>query len=853
MRSIALLAATTLSCGGGASSCGSGTGASYTFPVDDPSRPDAVLQSEVGRVRITQDFLDFVRPNLPGVLRSALANTPGLALDSSGALRIPLPRAQLFGIGVASADLEDAEAVLWLDDLERALELRFETPNQARMILRDLRLGLAGRLRGDLLGDYSCPFVGDLGTPPFQHAAVVTLDLVIDPGVGPRPDTPLDVRAQLQNLELSQLDIRVLGSNVYCQEPECTDCAVEILGNCIDPGGPCAECSVACGGIATATVELSEALLDVVRPLLLDALRPAIEGLIEDALRELNGQRAGFEAQLSLQELTGLEFIRGEAIGTLLGAPPGRFPVVDRDGLGMELGLEGGFEGPLGECVGALDPFVPRSGPAPEPRARDSQGRPQHAVASIAASLVNQLLHAAHGSGSLCLQLGTDDVRELTGGGFSLNATVLGLLASNLEALADQRAPVIVELKPRKPGRIALGSGAETGMDDMGNPVRDWLVQLSVDELGVAFHVLIEDRYVRLFEVTTDVFAGLNVVVKPNNDLELALGDIRIDNIQEVFSELIPDADFSMVLPTFLDLALGAFLSEPVTFDVNLTSALSDALGVPIGLRVNELVRDGAMQDFLTVSLTFTSSEAVAFRRGVETLATLAPEADLVEETPDGRRPTGRIRLDVGTGLPHDVQADLEYQLRVDGTMWSVFRPPSPDGTLHVSHALLRAPGSHRVEVRARALGDYRSLDSSPIRLDALVDIHAPTLSVRWVDEGLEVTARDREDENGERLTLQLALDDLPSSLVPLAAGKVILPFGEILGRRLTLMALDGAGHRSAPLVVRVPNAPGDPERPAANPGPSGGCRDVPPGSISTWLLLLLALGLGRGARRART
>ncbi|MEL6185649.1 MAG: hypothetical protein AAFU79_13585, partial [Myxococcota bacterium] len=413
---------------------------------------------------------------------------------------------------------------------------------------------------------------------------------------------------------------------------------------------------------------------------------------------------------------------------------------------------------------------------------------------------------------------------------------------------------VIVELKPRQPGQISLGSGEQTGVDAMDNPVLDWLVQLSIDELGVAFHVLIEDRYVRVFEVTTDVFAGLNVVVKPNNDLELALGDLRIDNIEEVFSELIPNADFSMVLPTFLDLALGAFLSEPVTFDVNLTSALSDALDVPIGLRVNDLYRDGSGQDFLTLSLTFTSSEAVAMKRGLATAASLAEAPGLVRPTQDGPVPTGRVRLQVGEDLPYELQRDLEYQVRVDGTMWSVFRTPSPDGVLHVSQALLQIPGRHRVEVRARRRDDYTSLDLSPVVLDAIVDVSPPTVSARWGREGLEVTVRDAEAPDGQGLALEVTLDaETPRYITRMAAGAVVLPYAELLGRTVSLVAVDGMGHRSLPLVVQAPQSPADETE---DDEPSG-CAQVGVSGSGTGLVLLGLLAvlrrlLQRGSRRAK-
>ena len=39
-------------------------------------------------------------------------------------------------------------------------------------------------------------------------------------------------------------------------EPECQDCAVEIGGTCLDPGGRCTECRVFCGGLTDGLLSL---------------------------------------------------------------------------------------------------------------------------------------------------------------------------------------------------------------------------------------------------------------------------------------------------------------------------------------------------------------------------------------------------------------------------------------------------------------------------------------------------------------------------------------------------------------------------------------------------------------------
>src|SRR5262245_1154575 len=91
--------------GGGCSGCGSGT---YNFPLNDPNRPDAIVQTEAARLRITQAFLDFIRPQLPAVIRSQFAGTSGTRVDADGVLHIPIPDQDLFDIGVAEARMRNA-------------------------------------------------------------------------------------------------------------------------------------------------------------------------------------------------------------------------------------------------------------------------------------------------------------------------------------------------------------------------------------------------------------------------------------------------------------------------------------------------------------------------------------------------------------------------------------------------------------------------------------------------------------------------------------------------------------------------------------------------------------------------
>lgn len=852
---------TAMSCGGG--SCGGGgcTGCgdgSYEFPDGDPSRPDAVVQDDVLRVRITQDFLDFIRPQLPAVIGSQLANQGGgMYVDANNILHIPLPDTTLFDIGVAEAEMRDSEALLWLDDLTDRLDLQFEEPNGARLTIDMIRIGLDIRLKENVIGaDSSCPVFGDLGSGPLKHAAEISVNALIDPGVGPDPDYDLDIRFALDAIALDDLAVDVPGGSVYCQEPECQDCAVSIAGTCLDPGGRCNECHIFCGGITNAVVSLANSLIDLLRPLLNSLLRPVLQNIIGDVLNDLNGSSAKIETQLDLASLAGIDALRAaNPIGLFAAPNPGRFPVVNRNGLGMEITMSSGTEAEIAPCIGELDPFLPMPGPVPEPPATDSRNRPYHLWTTFGSTYINQFLYTAHRSGTLCMKLSSEDIRELTGGSFTLNASLLSLLASDLSKVATDRAPVILEIKPRTPGFMELGTGEVIGMDAMGNDLYDWLMKLNIEDIGVAFHVFMHDRYVRVFEVTTDVFIGLNVNILPDNTLEVEVGELRIDDFAEEFNELLPNADFEEILPTLLDLALGAFLNDSLRFDLDITDAVSDALGgAPIFLRVNELHRDGVQEDYLSMTLTMTSSRTTNLTLAAQTIARLHPSEDGLVERLDGvRRPTGRVRIIVGEGLHYDDQTALEYQVRVDGGLWRAARPARPDGTLFVEDPKLKMPGRHVIEVRSRYIGDYTSLDVTPVAIDAVVDPFAPQIRALHDADAIAIDVVDLDTLDLTKLELEARRDDGTWYAVAVkpwddGTARAFIGYGELGDAEvLSLRARDPAGNESAVATVRL----GLTSEPAAETTSGCACtgeqRRAPSAS---WLLVgLLGFGLLRRRR----
>jgi hypothetical protein len=751
-----------VSCGGGGSCGGSGCGGcgggNYQFPINDPSRPDAIVQPQVARLRITQTFLDFIRPQLPAILKAELGSTPGASVDANNVLHYPIADTSFGGLGF-TVGTHATDALIFLDDIDNNLTIQFETPSDIHLTVTHLRVGVSGTLQAcvPIAGCGGCPLTGTIGPGPEDHAAEISLDMHIDPNVGPDPMRALNFGVQVSDVSLDQLSITVPGGNGFI-----------------------------CDTVVGSILNIASDLVNLIRPLLNTILKPILQNLVANALNGLNGKTAKIQQQIDVAKLLNLSSSsHSNPFGILIAADPGTFPVVDRGtGLGMEVTTSGGAEGKLADCIGDLPDFVPMKGPIPDLMGTDSMMRPYHIGLTLASSLLNQMLYAAHRSGSLCIKLGTEDVRNLTKGKFTMNAALLSLLSADVAKLATDKAPVILELKPRQPGHIALGSGMKTGQDAMGHDIYDWLIKLDLNQMGIAFHVLMQDRYVRLFEVTTDIHLGINLTILPDNKLEANIGNLKLDNFSQTFNEILPNADFGMLLPSLIEIATQALLSNALKFDLDVSSTLSNALhGAPIYMRINDIFRDGMNQDYLTLTITFTSTPS-HLMLAADTRAELAKNDGLVERNEVLARPTGVVRLLVG----NDPARPLEYQASVDGGLWRTFTAPSADGIIVFEDAHLFISGAHTIDVRARYAGEYTTLDPTPASLTAIVDPNPPTLEARILGDHVAVSVVDRETPIDEELTLEGRLDDGTFFALPLSRT------GDEIGTRVASFALSAAG-----------------------------------------------------------
>jgi hypothetical protein len=158
-------------------------------------------------------------------------------------------------------------------------------------------------------------------------------------------------------------------------------------------------------------------------------------------------------------------------------------------------------------------------------------------AASLSKATLNQLGFSIYNGGVLCLALDSYAVHALTGGGFGFTVGALDLLTGGrLAQYADPAAPIFLALAPEEPPTFTLGEGT----------MNDPHIQLSIKKLRVSVYVWMYERYARLFEVSTDVAAGLNITPNPmTRELTIAVATgPTINNFQQLYNELMPDVDF---------------------------------------------------------------------------------------------------------------------------------------------------------------------------------------------------------------------------------------------------------------------------------------------------------------------
>ena len=526
--------------------------------------------------------------------------------------------------------------------------------------------------------------------------------------------------------------------------------------------------------------------------------------------------------------------------GRMLGALPGTTGGIDlyevaggyatTDGGGIALGLLGGMlpAGGEGDRCGP-----PATAPAPvtippsayfQGNARPDTNAPFDIAIGVHENQLDRFAYSAYDGGMLCLTIGTSTVDLISSG-------TLGLFIPSLLNLAGpESVPMAVGLRPQSPPTITLG--LNTFIDDgAGNlSVDEPLLDLQFSQMEIDFFAAIEDQYVRVFTLVADVHLPVGLQVA-GGEIVPVLGDLQgaFTNLSVKNSEALTESpeDLAGIFPTILEVALGQ-LGSLGGFEVPSLGGLN--------ISVTEIT---AVDDKAFLAIFGELEPATMAGPPVDTTAAITglaiPDTDTFA-TP--RRWTAEARPRLGLELGGS-EPGLEWQVRVDGGMWSAWSP-HPRRTI-APHAFW-VQGRHRVEVRARRIGDPGSIDRTPAVIEPVIDTIAPTPVLERGEGWVRITGRDNAARR-LRVRWRFGDDDWVTGPVPFTV--------PVLGRRvedLAVEVIDEAG-----LVARAGGASAiaAPAPFHGTPGDAGcGCAASGGGESSAVLALLVALGLSRRVRR---
>jgi hypothetical protein len=423
-------------------------------------------------------------------------------------------------------------------------------------------------------------------------------------------------------------------------------------------------------------------------------------------------------------------------------ATPGSYVEVEQNGLSV--GMIAGAVSLRDRCV----PLRPQPEIIEPARAEILRGNVNPAGdafemgVGISQEIMGHVLWAAFNSGALCLVVTNDAIDQLSVG-------TLGLLIRSLRDLAPNDAPVAITLAPQEVPIVTFGGNVVVDGEDEGERIlQDPLATVGLPNLWIDFHVFIEGRWVRVFSLSADVELPLAVDFTPENQIIPVLGDVAagIMNIQAHNAEIIAPGDAARVaglIPTLLGPLLPSLLGS-----------LSDPIELPelMGFRLD--LQDGSLQGiedntFLGVFANLERAEEMPEGGGpatprVNTFAELLElhVPDTAEFELDGletwKKPYLRVALSATDGTTDE--AAMEYSWRVDGSSWSLFS--------HTDFAVIRDPallwqGRHTLQVRARRVDDYRTLDPTPAVIEFIVDSVEPALALEKVAGHVTVDVSD--------------------------------------------------------------------------------------------------------------
>lgn len=374
------------------------------------------------------------------------------------------------------------------------------------------------------------------------------------------------------------------------------------------------------------------------------------------------------------------------------------------DNSGLGLGMLGGMQpggterdkcGPPG-----TEPAAVTVAESPVFQANTYNGTAFDVGIGIHKSQLARFAWAGYDGGMLCLTIGSSFVSQL-------NTDTLSLLSRSLGDLVESSSPMSIGLRPQSQPTIVLGKN--TFKDDgSGNMVLDQpLLDITFKGMEIDFFASIDDQYVRVFTVVSDVHLPIGLQVMGMGKITPVLGaiDDAFTNLSVKNSDAVTEspAQLAALFPTLLNLVLPQLsgglspISLPAIGGLNLSV-----------VAITSVDNDNFLGIFANL-VTGTPIPPPPVTTHVTVAGVTQPPPELAKRPARwASAPTPSVQLDFGSDQKR------EWSWRIDGGSWSAWSQ-NPRPTIKSKNFWL--PGQHTIEVLAREIGLPETIAEAPERV----------------------------------------------------------------------------------------------------------------------------------------
>lgn len=318
---------------------------------------------------------------------------------------------------------------------------------------------------------------------------------------------------------------------------------------------------------------------------------------------------------------------------------------------------------------------------------------------------LEQFAYSGYDGGFLCLTIGNGTVEQLT-------TDTLSLLSRSLGDLVESNAPMAIGLRPQQQPTIILGKN--TFMDDGqgGQTLMEPLLDITFPKMEIDFFTSIDDQYVRVFTLVSDVHLPIGLQATAMGELAPVIGSVddAFTNVSVKNSEAVKETP-EMLAATFPQI-LGLVLPQ---LSGGLGSFALPELG---GLKLSVTgITSVDNNNFLAIFANLVTTAA----RPVDTHVTMTgvsePATELVKNPRMWKSSQGpSVSLYLG-----DAQG-LEWSYRTDRGFWSAW---STNRRPTIAPKTFWLPGKHTIEVRAREIGKPETIDTTPELIEVVLGLEA--------------------------------------------------------------------------------------------------------------------------------